>query len=72
MHVVNDEFERHDDVFATIVVKDEHTGEEIARLIEKCLTENGLKMSLIAACVRDGAKNMQKSCRLLAVERFLT
>jgi len=67
---VNTEFERFDDIFATIVLENEHTGEEIARLIENSLMENGLQIGQISACVRDAAKNMQKACRLLELERF--
>jgi hypothetical protein len=46
-------FERKDNVFATIVMEKEHTGEEIAKVTEECLVKNGLKISSIAACVRD-------------------
>nr|CAD2182584.1 unnamed protein product [Meloidogyne enterolobii] len=70
IHVVNTEFERFDDIFATIVLENEHTGEEIARLIENSLMENGLQIGQISACVRDAAKNMQKACRLLELESF--
>lgn len=69
-HTVTDDFQRLDDVFATIVVENEHTGEAIANLIENCLVENGLSISSVTACVRDDAKNMAKSCRLLAIDRF--
>jgi hypothetical protein len=68
-HVLDENFDRKDNVFATIVMEKEHTGEEIARLTEECLVKNGLKISSIAACVRDDARNMQKSCRLLQIER---
>lgn len=60
-----------DNVLATIVMEYEHTGEEIARLTEECLLKNGLKSNSVIACVRDDAANMQKSCRLLEINRFL-
>lgn len=42
----------------------------MAHLIEDCLSANSLKLSSIIACVRDDAKNMQKTCRLLQIESF--
>uniref|UniRef100_A0A914EI64 Uncharacterized protein n=1 Tax=Acrobeloides nanus TaxID=290746 RepID=A0A914EI64_9BILA len=54
---------------ATIPIEKEHTGEEIAKLIEQCLKTKGLKMDRLTAMVRVDAKNMQKSCRLLEIER---
>uniref|UniRef100_A0A183BPU2 DNA-binding protein n=1 Tax=Globodera pallida TaxID=36090 RepID=A0A183BPU2_GLOPA len=44
-----------DNVIATIEILSEHTGEEIARLIENFLVENGLSIGSIVACVRDDA-----------------
>jgi len=49
----------------------EHTGEEIASLIEESLVKNGLNIDQIVACVRDDARNMQKSCRLLGIDRLI-
>uniref|UniRef100_A0A914DJW1 BED-type domain-containing protein n=1 Tax=Acrobeloides nanus TaxID=290746 RepID=A0A914DJW1_9BILA len=69
-HSVNENFDRMDNVLATIPIEKEHTGEEIAKLIEQCLKTNRLKMDRLAAMVRDDAKNMQKSCRLLEIESF--
>lgn len=68
-HAVNDNFDRLDNVLATIPIEREHTGEEIASLIEQCLEKNGLKVDKLVAMVRDDAKNMQKTCRLLNIER---
>lgn len=68
-HVLTNDFDRKDNVLATIVIENEHTGEEIARLIEECLEQHGLKINSISACVRDDAANMQKSCRLLDINR---
>uniref|UniRef100_A0A914GPT8 HAT C-terminal dimerisation domain-containing protein n=1 Tax=Globodera rostochiensis TaxID=31243 RepID=A0A914GPT8_GLORO len=69
-HTISDDFQRMDNVIATIEILSEHTGEEIARLIENFLVENGLSIGSIVACVRDDARNMQKSCRLLGIDSF--
>uniref|UniRef100_A0A914HRW1 HAT C-terminal dimerisation domain-containing protein n=1 Tax=Globodera rostochiensis TaxID=31243 RepID=A0A914HRW1_GLORO len=69
-HTISADFQRMDNVIATIEILSEHTGEEIARLIENFLVENGLSIGSIVACVRDNARNMQKSCRLLGIDSF--
>nr|CAD2137415.1 unnamed protein product [Meloidogyne enterolobii] len=69
-HTVTDDFQRRDNVFATLELLYEHTGEEIASLIEESLVKNGLNIDQIVACVRDDARNMQKSCRLLGIDSF--
>ena len=71
MHWIDASFNRNDCVLATIPMHSIHTGEEIARLIEECIIENGLQLSKIVSIVRDDAPNMVKSCRLLEIERFV-
>ena len=61
-HSVNNLFERKDNVLATIEIKSEHSGDVIAKLIEECLSKNGLKMSSLIACVRDDAKMQINGC----------
>ena len=67
---MNDNFERIDNVFGVLQI-DEHTGDEVARLIQKYIEENGLKMDNLTSVVRDDASNMQKACRLLDVDRSI-
>uniref|UniRef100_A0A915NI18 HAT C-terminal dimerisation domain-containing protein n=1 Tax=Meloidogyne floridensis TaxID=298350 RepID=A0A915NI18_9BILA len=69
-HTVTDNFQRRDNVFAALEILFEHTGEEIANLIQDSLVKNGLNIDQIVACVREDARNMQKSCRLLGIEGF--
>ena len=61
----------NDCVLATIPVHRIHTGEEIAKLIEECIIENGLSVCKIVSIVQNDALNMVKSCRLLEIERLL-
>lgn len=68
-HCIDKEFCRLDNVLATISLDQEHSGEEIARNIQEKIEEHGLKLSNIVACVRDDARNMAKSCRLLKIDR---
>jgi hypothetical protein len=68
---VDEKFCRSDNVLATICIEKEHTGEEIANLIENCIQINGMKKDALVACVRDDAKNMARSCRLMGVERLI-
>uniref|UniRef100_A0A914HFT3 HAT C-terminal dimerisation domain-containing protein n=1 Tax=Globodera rostochiensis TaxID=31243 RepID=A0A914HFT3_GLORO len=49
-HTISADFQRMDNVIATIEILSEHTGEEIARLIENFLVENGLSIGSIVAC----------------------
>jgi len=70
-HTVTDNFQRRDNVFAALEILFEHTGEEIANLIQDSLVKNGLNIDQIVACVREDARNMQKSCRLLGIEGLI-
>ena len=64
---MNDNFERIDNVFGVLQI-DEHTGDEVARLIQKYIEENGLKMDDLNSVVRVDANNMQEACRHINVD----
>ena len=49
--------------------EERHTGENIAAKIETALTTNGLALDKLAAMVRDDARNMQRTGRILESER---
>jgi hypothetical protein len=73
IHQVDAEFARHNYVLAAIVPFDNisHSSENLSKKITETLTDNQFDASKIFAMVRDDAKNMIKTGRLLSVEKFI-
>lgn len=70
IHSVNEKFERNDFVLCAIPMDEsKHSGENIALLLEQNLTANGFSMEKLISVVRDDAKNMQKTAKLLEKSR---
>ncbi|KAL3116400.1 hypothetical protein niasHT_002483 [Heterodera trifolii] len=71
VHSVDENFVRSDFVLNVAPLYEAHTGENLAEHIEKCLIKNGFPMEKLVMMVRDDAKNMIKTCRILEIESQL-
>jgi hypothetical protein len=70
VHFVSNNFLRRDGVLAVIPITDEHSGENMCKLIELALIKHKLSYKNIISITRDGAKNMQKLCNTASLPSF--